>query len=204
MLEEWFALSTSPADTQEALREAREALAEGRTDTAFAIYHALLSTDGVSTTYATDQLDALLGVGVCHARRQEWEEALIAFTDLCDRAPTFAPAWAYMGATRFELGEIDDARSNLDTAVACDPKNAIARIKRAELLLSLGLLDGAEEDLRVATRATTSDESLRQYARDLLMSVARRKQRSVNRASASPGDALRGIIRIARNFARHN
>lgn len=203
MIEEWFGLSTSVSDTQEALREARDALAEGRTDAAFAIYRALLVTDGLSTTHEAVQLDALLGLGVCHARRKEWEEALIAFSDLCDRAPTFAPAWAFTGATRFELGEIDDALSNLDTAVTCDPESAIARIKRAEVRLSLGLLDAAEEDLRVAARAAT-DESIRTYARDLLMSVLRLKKRAVNLAKTSPGDALRGFIRLARGFARHD
>ncbi len=203
MIEEWFGLLTNASDTQEALREARDALSEGRTDAAFAIYRALLATDGLSTAHEAAHLDALLGLGVCHARRREWAEALIAFADLCDRAPTFAPAWAFMGATKFELGEIEDARSHLDTAVAYDPESAIARIKRAEIRLSLGLLDAAEEDLRVAVR-TATDASIRTYARDLLMSVLRLQKRAVNLAKASPGDALRGFIRLARSFARHD
>lgn len=204
MIEEWLESAVTAPDTQEALQQARDALAEGRTDAAFALYRSLLAADTALPDGAATHLDALLGLGVCHARRREWTEALIPLGELCDRAPTFAPAWAYLGAARFELGEIDDACSNFDTAVACDPEDAVARLKRAEVRLSLGLLEGAEEDLRVATRASAPDEATRQYARDLLMTVMRRKQRSVTRAVASPGDALRGLIRIARGFAHHD
>ncbi len=182
-------LAAAASDRVTALAAARDALAAGRTDDAFTLYRLTLERDG-------SDLDALLGLAVCHARRREWGEALIPLRELCGRLPEYATARAYLGAARFELGEVDEGRADLDAAVALDSADLVARLKRAEVSLRLGLLPAAEADLRVAARLPAPDDTLRDYTRALLADVRKQGRQSIARAPFSPAALARGVARL--------
>lgn len=180
-------LATAEASRDETLAAARVALAEGRTDDAFTRYRLALERNN-------DDLDALLGLAVCHARRKEWEAALAPLNSLCERVPEFAVARAYRGVALFELGAIDQGRADLDAAVDTNPDDVVARVKRAEIELRLGLLPAAEADLRAAARRTAPDDTMREYTRSLLGAVHRQSQHAITRTPFSP-------VVVARNLA---
>lgn len=181
------AIGDEPADTL-TLAEASQALEEGHVDHAFSIYRALVEQGGA------DELSALFGLAVCHARRQEWGEAETHLLRVLERVPSFAVARAYLGSVRLDLGRFEEAQADLDAALEMAPGNAVVRLKRAEMLLRLGLIPQAHTELQRAAKLPVHDAALRAYVRALLMTIKKEAGRSIVRRGATPAEFWRALV----------
>jgi Tfp pilus assembly protein PilF len=81
-------------------------------------------------------------------RRDDMEQASLAFRDAAERLPSFGPAWANLGATLGELDRPDEALAAFERAATCDPLshqtvNNIGVVRR-----ELGRLPEAEASFR--------------------------------------------------------
>jgi predicted Zn-dependent protease len=164
------------------MKNASEALEAGDVARAMSITKALIAEppEGVSSFAAEVTL------AVCHARRREWAEAEALLTSLVERYPTSAMVRSYLGAARFELGQIEVGRDDLDAAVTLEPNSALPYIKRGEYLLRLGLLRQAQADLKRGAELPPPDTATREYTRHLLVQVRQDIAGSIERNPTSP------------------
>jgi tetratricopeptide (TPR) repeat protein len=193
----------------EALRRAAEALEAGEVERALTEYSALTPNRGPEGTPPfrgrgehDDEFVASIGVGVCYARMRRWDEAVHVLTSVVERYPESGMARAYLGAARFEVGEIEAARDDLDAAVRMAPEEAIVWVKRGEAMLRMGLLREALSDLGRAARLPMPDVATREYVRSLLTQTRRDLGSSVERVIPSPAQLWRKLTRRGKESAR--
>jgi predicted Zn-dependent protease len=170
------------------LADAVAALEAGQVDHAASIYRLLADQD------SADQLSALFGLAVCHARCRQWAEAETRLLEVLERAPSHGVARAYLGSVRLDLGRFDEAQADLDAALELAPGNAVVRIKHAELLLRVGLIPQAHAELQRAARLRAPDPALREYLRSLLMTTRKEMSRSIVRHGATPAEFWRALV----------
>jgi tetratricopeptide (TPR) repeat protein len=172
----------SESNRPDAMRDAAVALDEGDVAKAAAIIRSEIPNlpEGVA------RFNAELTLAVCHARRREWANVVATLGPLAERNPQSAMVRAYLGAARFELGQIDIAREDLDTAVRIDPDSALPYIKRGEYMLRLGLLRQAQADLKRGVELPVPDAATREYTRHLLVQVRQDIAGSIERHPTSP------------------
>ncbi len=173
------------------LHDAAAALGDGEIDRARPIYQAVMAEP---TSPDARQL-AAIGLAVCNARRREWAEAEAVLQDVVAADPDSGMARAYLGAVRFERGDVDTARDDLDEAVRLAPEEAIVFIKRGEVSLRIGLLRDALGDFQRAARLPAPDETTRDYVRGLLTATRRELASSVERVIPAPSDVWRRLTR---------
>lgn len=171
------------------LTRATSALAAGDIDTALAVYQRGLAGDEI------DGVIGRLGLAVCHARRREWPAAEAILHAALALDGGCATAWAYLGAVRFERGEITAALDDLDVALALAPADPIVRLKRGEIFLRLGRLHDAASECQQAAALADADPATRDYARALVLGVRRELAGSFSRTTPSPGN---GFARLRR------
>jgi tetratricopeptide (TPR) repeat protein len=157
------------------LDQAQAALEDGNIDEAMEYYHAIIEKGGPHTG------SALFGLASCYARRKQWEDAERTLNLVIELAPEFASAYAYRGAVRLELAQVDDALSDLDRAVKMAPKEAIVHLKQAEVFMRLGLLPAAHDAVRRAAKLPAPDVAVRDYIRAFLIGVQKELKRSLPR-----------------------
>jgi predicted Zn-dependent protease len=172
----------SEAPGSDAMRNAAVALDEGDVAKAAAI----IRREIPNLPEGDARFTAELTLAVCHARRREWADAETLLAPLAMRYPTSAMVRAYLGAARFELGQIDLAREDLDAAVKLEPDSALPYIKRGEYLLRLGLLRQAQADLKRGVELPVPDAATREYTRHLLVQVRQDIAGSIERHPTSP------------------
>lgn len=161
--------------TSPSLAQAATFLDDGHIDQALTVYHALIATGG------EEKMTALFGVASCYARRKQWEEAEEVLNQIIQQIPTFAEAFAYRGAVRLDLGNVDESIADLDHAVAIDPTSAVVYLKQAEVYLRLGLLPLAHSAVRSAARLTAPDIATRDYIRTFALTIEKELKRSIPR-----------------------
>lgn len=177
------------------LSDAAEALEAGQIDRAFTVYRRRVERRGA------DELSALFGLAVCHARRREWAEAEMCLLEVLQRAPSTGVARAYLGSVRLDLGRFEEAQADLDAAREIAPGNAVVRLKRAEMLLRLGLIPQAHTELQRAARLTAPDAAVREYIRALLMTTKKEMSRSIVRRGAAPAEFWRALVARVQGIA---
>jgi tetratricopeptide (TPR) repeat protein len=79
---------------------------------------------------------------------QNWQKAHDLFSEFSERVPNYAPAYYAMGWLDVRLNRPDDARQELEHALALDARLSGARYELAQLDLNDGQLDRAEKLLR--------------------------------------------------------
>jgi predicted Zn-dependent protease len=173
------------------MNSASEALEAGDVAKAISITKALIADkpEGESSFAAEVTLT------VCHARRREWAEAEALLSSLAKRYPGSAMVRSYLGATRFELGQIELGRDDLDAAVQLEPDSALPYIKRGEYLLRLGLLRHAHADLKRGAELPAPDTATREYTRHLLVQVRQDIAGSIERNPTSPAKVWRRLFK---------
>jgi tetratricopeptide (TPR) repeat protein len=80
-----------------------------------------------------DQPDARLGLGDVALRQQRYDVAIAQFTAVLRRAPSAVPALLGLARAQVETGRLDDARANVERALAAEPGNPTARALAARL-----------------------------------------------------------------------
>jgi tetratricopeptide (TPR) repeat protein len=170
------------APGSDGMRDAAVALDEGDVAKAAAIIRSEIPNlpEGVA------RFTAELTLAVCFARRREWANAETTLVSLAERNPLSAMVRAYLGAARFELGQIDIAREDLDAAVKLESDSALPYIKRGEYMLRLGLLRQAQADLKRGVELPVPDAATREYTRHLLVQVRQDIAGSIERHPTSP------------------
>jgi tetratricopeptide (TPR) repeat protein len=185
------------------LKRAAEALEAGEVERALAVYVGAAAPtpsrhpEGPRPNFRGGEYDegfvASIGVAVCYARMRRWGEAVEALIRMVETYPESGMVRAYLGAARFELGEIETARDDLDAAVTMTPDDAIVWVKRGEAMLRLGLLKDALSDLGRAARSPMPDLATREYVRALLTQTRRDLSGSVERVIPSPAHLWRRL-----------
>jgi len=95
-----------------------------------------------------------------------WEEAQALYASICKADPMDAEAWAKMGATRFRLGQHNEAESCARRALLLAPKLSFARQTLATILQHQGKLDEASSILQGSlAQQPNSSEALVNLAR---------------------------------------
>jgi predicted Zn-dependent protease len=178
------------ADTPDdsTLAAAAEALDEGHIDKAIALYRPLVTQGG------GDELSALVGLAVSHARRKEWENAEDCLLRVARRVPNSGQVRVYLAAVRLELGRVADAQADMDAALEMAPGSAIVRLKHAEMLLRLGLLQDAYTELQRAAKLHPPDATTLEYIRGLLVTTKKALSQSIDRRGASPAEFWRALV----------
>jgi len=174
-----------------ALSHAAAALDNGTIDRARAIYASLAS----DPQGAGQPLIAGIGLAVCHARQRAWDEAEAVLVPLAGREPGSGIVRAYLGAVRFEQGQIDQAREDLDLAVTLAPEDPVVFIKRGEVALRVGLLRAALADFQQAARLPAPDTITRDYVRTMVISTRKELESSIERAIPEPRNLWRRFRR---------
>src|SRR3954468_20593494 len=114
------------ATYESSVRNAAKALETGRVDDALADFVQARAL----ATLSEQHFSAEIGEAVCYARRRRWDEAVDSLSRLRESHPESGIVLAYLGSARFERGEIDAAREDLDEAVRIAPNDGIAYVKR--------------------------------------------------------------------------
>jgi predicted Zn-dependent protease len=170
------------------LAAAAKALDEGHIDKALAIYRPLVSGGG------GDELSALVGLAVSHARRKEWSEAEDCLLRVLKRVPDAGQVRAYLASVRLEQGRVDDAQADMDAALEMAPGSALVRLKHAEMLLRLGVLQDAYTELQRAAKLNPPDDATLEYIRGLLVTTKKALSQSIDRRGASPAEFWRALV----------
>jgi tetratricopeptide (TPR) repeat protein len=84
-------------------------------------------------------------------RRDDMEQASLAFAAAAERLPTFASAWANLGATLGELDRPEEALAAFERALDCDPKSHQALNNVGVVKRELGRLAESEAAFREVT-----------------------------------------------------
>ncbi|TWJ18870.1 O-linked N-acetylglucosamine transferase, SPINDLY family protein [Geobacter argillaceus] len=104
-----------------------------------------------------DDLEALFLLGVCLARRLEWEGAADCFSRACRSAPAIPVLWKNLGIVRQELGDTRGARDCFQQALAIDSRDAELWVSLASVHVVGYAYDRAAECYRHALKLGPSD-----------------------------------------------
>jgi tetratricopeptide (TPR) repeat protein len=162
-----------------ALDQAQSALEDGHIDEAMEYYRSVIAKGDLH------EASALLGMASCYARRKQWMDAEKALNQVIEHSPEFAIAYAYRGAVRLELAQVDDCLQDLDMAAEMAPNDAVVHVKRAEVFMRLGLLPAARDEIHLAAKLPAPDVAFRDYVRAFVLGIEKELKRSLPRESPS-------------------
>jgi tetratricopeptide (TPR) repeat protein len=135
--------ATGQTDNRVALVRQSLLLAVGRVDEARAGVDAMLAR-------SPDDADALALRAVILVARNETERALADGRRAVELAPRSAPARIALSYAQQADLQLEAARATMEEGVAAQPRDALARARLAEVLLTLGLRADAEQAARAA------------------------------------------------------
>ena len=129
---------------------ARTLIDQGRPQEAVQIYEAL------QQKFPGD-LRVLLGLTVAHFKSRQYRDAIQVCHDFLRRSPHSVPAHLFLGASHFQLGEVEKAVEPLRRVIALAPNEHNARLMLAEALLLAERHAEALPHFRVASELLADD-----------------------------------------------
>ncbi len=180
----------TPDEVEQDAARAESLLNLGDVAGAETIYQAIFQA-----TPKSQSLAAGTAVGVCLARRRQWQAAREHFTRLHADFPGNGLLLAYRGAAKAELADFDDARDDLDAAADQSPDDGVVFIKRAELFHRFGLLRQAAADFQHALLVSLPDAATRDFCRQALLKVRAELKTSVERNPPTIANPFRKFSR---------
>lgn len=132
-------------------------------------------------------------------RREEWEVARRFLLEAAEENPTDAAALAYLSGALLALGQVEEARTAVERALALEPDGFAPRLKAGELALRLGDLEAAESHCLAAVRAAEPGSGGEAAARATLASIRRLTRRAIDHRAALPDwsaglSSVRGVV----------
>lgn len=124
--------------------------------------------------------------GLIALAREEIEDAERILTALAQELPDDADVQAFLAATWFAQGRIDEALENMSLALTLGPERFAPNIKAGELDLRLGDLDAAQLHFKQALKVAVHGSRDAAAARTLLGETRQRAGRSIARQASFP------------------
>jgi predicted Zn-dependent protease len=123
-----FSLWGQPAATAQKVKRANELIQAGKPDEAIAIYQDLVAAFPNEPT---------LGVNLAIAQYKagRYRDTIAQCRALLKRKEDLFPAWLFLGASQFEIGDTGNAVEALQKALALQPADVNARVMLADALL---------------------------------------------------------------------
>ena len=125
------------------LRTANTALDAGNVDEAARIARAALASDRTNAF-------AMLILGKAERARGRYREAAVQFRGYLMQVPLSADAHHWLAICHLQLGDLESALAEVETALAIDHEFAEARTLRGDLLAATGRVEEGLHDLRAA------------------------------------------------------
>ncbi len=100
-----------------------------------------------------DSVDALLGLAMLEAARQQYKQAADYATQATAKAPKNVQAWLLLGETQRSNADMPGALGAYSHAIEVQPSNMKARLGRASVYIATGKLQEARKDVEEAKKA---------------------------------------------------
>ncbi|HEX2916612.1 MAG TPA: tetratricopeptide repeat protein [Chloroflexia bacterium] len=97
---------------------------------------------------------------------------------------------AYLGAALAEEYEVEEAESELKTALRLNDQDAIVQMKMAEFKLKLGLTLDAAQHLEIARKLPAPSRETANYIARLLQATRKKNRNIIERKTYNPAKAL--------------
>ena len=198
------ALRDSPDDVAVQSQLGTALISRGRHGEALDAFEAASKSDPKNATYALGAAEAAVALGELHRAQKHIEpitelrlekpeqlyalgrvyralghqdRALVAFRKACDLAPKKGSYLATTAATLVDVGELGEAASMAETALAIDPDSIDTAMIAGTVFLNAGQNAKACDSLGLVLRADSSDVSTHlSIARDLVLDSEKRHQ----------------------------
>ena len=134
----------------------------------------------------TPEQAASYRTGLIALAREEIDDAEPVLAALAEELPEDADVQAFLAATWFAQGRIEEALETMSLALTLGPERFAPNIKAGELDLRLGDLDAAQLHFQQALRVAAHGSRDAAAARTLLGETRRRAGRSIARHASFP------------------
>jgi predicted Zn-dependent protease len=121
-------LCGQPDGTAQKVKRANDLILAGKPDGAIAIYQEL-------ATAFPNQPAFGVNLAIAQYKAGQYRDAIAQCRALLKRKGDLFPAWLFLGASQFEIGETDHAVDALQKALSLQPADVNARVMLADTLL---------------------------------------------------------------------
>ena len=120
-----------PATTAQKVKRANELIQAGKPDEAIPIYQELVAAFPSEPAFGVN-------LAIAQYKAGRYRDAIAQCGALLKRKDDLFPAWLFLGASQFELGDMSNAAPALQKALALEPADLNARVMLGDALLEQG------------------------------------------------------------------